>query len=321
MKQRLLLAVLCFWTLSANAQFSFEYPQSSNYYLYSSEDRVYYNHNNKWEPVIYEETPLEDETMIKTNAPFTLVHSDRFFFCPEVIEPKKISDLVSGGGNRNRRNSKIVGMTASRGVALKVARLNRKTKFHALHLYKMDGGYTLMGLSDALYKTLKDTIDCLSGYNRILMRENEMSKDSVLASFKTLSDSISDSKYQHVILLYLFCNGNKDKEGKYHFMVSDSEFDSLTCSYKNTIPVDTIDTCIKELKSKGADIYIYINTNHPDDLARNIIHMDKSCYDLWRPFPFDKSYIKSLLRGMRDRSLYESYEYEYLTIYNIYYGR
>lgn len=318
MKQRLLVAVLCFWSLLANAQFSFDNPQSSNYYLYSSEDRVYYNHNNKWEPVIYEETPLKDETMIKTNAPFTLVHSGRFFFCPAVKEPKKISDLVSGGGNRKK--SEVIDMTSSRGVVIS-APDRRETKFHALHLYRINGGYSSMGLSNAIYKTLKDTTDCLSGYNRILMRDNETSKDSILASFKTLSDSISDSKYQHVILLYLFCNGNKDKEGKYHFMVSDSKFDSLTCNYINTIPFDTIDTCIKELKSKGADVYIYIDTNHSDDLARNIIHMDKSFYDLWNPFAFNKTYIKSLLNMMRDRSLYEKFEYEYLTIYNIYYGR
>jgi len=320
MKQRLLLAILCFWTLSANAQFPYEYSLSRKYYLYSSEDRVYYNHNNKWEPVIYEETPLEEETKIKTNAPFTLVQSDQFYFCPEVRDPKKISDLV-GRGNRSRINNKVVDNTFVRGVQIEDERLNRDTKFHDLHLYKIDGDYTLTIISDGVYETLKDTTDCLSGYNRILIEENEMSKDSILASFKTISDSISDSKYHHVILLYLFCNGNKDKEGKYHFMVSDSEYDSLACNYKNTIPFDTIHSYIKELKSKGADIYTYIETNHPDDLARHITHMDKTTYFLWKPIIYGDEYIKSLLNMMRDRSFYESYVYDYLTFYYIYYSR
>lgn len=321
MKQLLLLAALCFWTFSTNAQFPHEYPRSSNYYLYSSEDRVYYNHNNKWEPVIYEETPLEGETKIKTNAPFTLVRSAQFFFCPEVRNPQKISELVGKGGNRSRIKDRITDLTSSRGVAIKGARLHRDTKFHALHLYRNEGGYTLMRLSDAIYKTIKDTTDYLSGYNRILMRESETSKDSILASFKTLSDSISDIKFHHVIMLYLFCNGNRDKEGKYHLMVSDSEFDSLTCNYKNTIPFDTIHSYIKELKSKGADVYTYIETNHPDDLARNIIYMDNSIYYLWKPFADGEEYIKILLRKMRDRLLYESYEYDNFSIYNIYYDK
>ena len=33
---------------------------SEYYWLYSSDDRVYYRRHNKWQPVLYDETKLED---------------------------------------------------------------------------------------------------------------------------------------------------------------------------------------------------------------------------------------------------------------------
>ena len=312
----LFLSLLSLWTKSSNAQMALDYPDMSNYYLYSSEDRVYYNHNNKWEPVLYEETPLENETIIKTNAPFTLVHNALFYFCPEARDSKKISDLVGERGKRIK--TRVVPMTASRGLALKVRQ--REKKFHNLQLHIKEGRYSVMNLSIGIYQSLKDTTTCISGYNRILFKKDELTKDSIFASFKALSDSISDRKYDHIIILYLICHGNKDKEGKYHFMVSDSEYDSLTCKYKNSIPADTISTCIEELKSKGADVYIFIDTNHPDDLAWNINQMANSYYLLWHPFAYNDNYIKELFSEMRGRKLYDISEYDDcndITIYNI----
>ena len=316
----LLLPLLSLWTKSSNAQMRFDYPTMSNYYyLYSSEDRVYYNHNNKWEPVLYEETPLENKTIIKTNAPFTLVRNASFYFCPEARDSKKISDLVGESGKNIK--TRVIPLTSSRGVAVKAPQ--REKKFHNLQLLINRGQNIVSFLSSEIYKSLKDTTTCITGYNRILTEKDELTKDSILASFKTLSDSISDRKYLHIIILYIICHGNKDKEGKYHFMVSDSEYDSLTCKYKNSIPADTISTCIKELRSKGADVYIYIDTNHPDDLARNISHLVNSYYFLWNPYLYN-NYIKDLFREMRERTLYDFIKYDHyneFTFYNIYYDK
>ena len=319
----LLLPLLSLWTKSSNAQMALDYPDMSNYfYLYNSEDRVYYNHNNKWEPVLYEETPLENKTIIKTNAPFTLVHNASFYFCPEARDPKKISDLVGESGKRIK--TRVVLSTASRGVAIIPAKLRLQSKFHNLQLHINEGRYSVRNLSYGIYQSLKDTTTCISGYNRILFKKDNLTKDSIFASFKTLSDSISDRKYHHIIILYIICHGNKDKEGKYHFMLSDSESDSLTYKYKNSIPADTISTFIEELRSKGADVYIYIDTNHPDDLARNISHMANSYYFLWHPLLYNDKYIKYLISKMRERELYDFTKYDEFneyTFYNIYYDK
>lgn len=321
LKVFLLQAILLFGA-SSNAQ---EYNKSpykgSSYYLYSSEDRVYFNKDNKWEPVIYEETPLENETKIKTNAPFTVIQNTRLFFCPEARVSSKLSELINNGKKRNKElqiniRKKSVDLTSIRAVAIAPT----KCKFHNLLIGFCDSDDEIMNISSRIKQQESQDNDVI-GYNKVLANKNNLSKDSILSSLKSISDSIGKDGYIHIIVVYISSFGFKDKEGKYHFMTSNSEYDSLTCNYTNTIPVDTINSYVEKLKSEGADVYVFINSNHTNDLVQNIYYLD-NCYALlWTPLaPSDKGspfYVRSMFDIIRDTSHEKNSECN--IYYNIYY--
>lgn len=282
-----ILAGLLLWT-SSNAQYTSFYPMKSFvYYLYSSEDRVYYYNKDKWEPVIYEETELEKGTIIKTDSPFTLIYNKRILFCPAAKEARTIEDLIKTGGSRNT----IIDYTASRGVAIKVKALY---DLHYLLIGANDNKNKITSISNGINETINANSKYNLGYNHVLLNDAETSKENILTTLNNLSDSLN----RGYLLLYISSNGIMDKEGKYHIFTSDSRYDSLACGYINTITADTLNLYIEKIKSKGLEVCVFADVNNSDGFVQNLYHIDDSSATLWLPEWArigDKRYIEYIL--------------------------
>lgn len=217
-----------------------------------------------------------NETKIKTNAPFTIKRDTKIFFCPEAKESKSLRQLIDIGGERNKTIPRTLTMASTASVLTR----NGKTIIH-----KKNISYLLIG-DEITKETVKELA---SGFDSILLADTnyvfghrivlveEVSKETVHTAITTFADS-AESDY---IVFYLSCNGIKDIDGKYHYILSNLKNESTNGIYTNTLSVDTLNTYIEHLESEGKAVYVFIDTNHPDDLAQNIYYLDNSCAYLW----------------------------------------
>ena len=304
---------------------------SEYYWLYSSDDRVYYRRHNKWQPVLYDETKLEDGSKIKTNAPFAVIKGRRILFCPASKEGHKLKELISMGGKRNS----FITRTHAKSYALKWDNISlfkdsvdtvvsknhrdsvviakpkiKKRDYHYL-VVDMNGSRNLKEdqepnwaekyLSFALKYIFRTDTNDLTGYNEILIEKNETTKDFIYNRLKTLTDS---HDYGEKVFICFSCPGITDKEGSYHFITSDTQYDSLKCNYVNTLPLDTLNKYVSILDSKDVEVYVFIDTNSPKDILHSIYNKDKFiAYSLYKK-DFDEKIAGESLLGLRFRGYF-----------------
>ena len=293
----LLMITLCISTANAQSRPS----RTPYYFLYSSQDRVYYNNQDNWKLVYYEETFLNNEFLIKTNAPFTVkdVNSSKILFCPEAKEAKTLRELINLGGKRNEVPERTHGL-ASMIDLYSLGGKRNKRQINYLLIGNDKTKEIVYSTGSRINDTLRaDTNLCL-GYNKVLLEKSDLSKDSILKSLKSLSDSIDGRS----ITLYFSCNGLKDMDGNYHFITSDTKYDTLTCKYVNTLPADTLNTYIELLRAKRVDVRLFVDTDHPHDFIHNISNMENSCAYIWTPGMDDLKIAKNLFRSFFYRPNY-----------------
>ena len=260
------------------------------YFLYNSEDKVYQKIGGNWEPVIYERTILSDKSIIKTKAPFTLrIHSiQKLLFCPESKDGERLDILIDMGGKKN----KTIARTHTKALYVGFHKSNIKKTINYLILGSEETKTFVKKLENRLNNTLRADTNLVLGYNKVLLYENELSKESILKSITSLSDSIKRGD----LIIYISCNGIKDKEGKYYFIPTGSKDDTINCNYMNTLPTDTLDTYFTSLNSRLKKFIVYIDTDKPMDFLCNVRDIEKSCAYVWPTFGNGiESLIKSLL--------------------------
>ena len=300
--------------------------KSDFYRLYSSDDRVYYKNHNKWQPVLYDETKLEDDSKIKTNAPFAVIKGRRILFCPASKDAHKLKELIKMGGKRNSNITKtharallitneirslfkdsvdtLISKKHHDSVVIAKPKI-KKRKYHYL-VVDMNGSskfkedqepsWAEKYLSFALKYIFRTDTNNLTGYNKILIEKNETTKDFIYNCLKTLTDS---SDYCREVFICFSCPGITDNDGRYHFITSDTKYDSLKCNYVNTLPLDTLNKYISILESKYVDVYVFIDTNSPKDIIRNIYNKDKYiAYSLYKK-DFDEKIVNESWLGLR----------------------
>lgn len=268
------------------------------YFLYNSEDKVYQKKGDNWEPVIYERTILDDKSIIKTKAPFTLkINSiQKLLFCPESKDGERLDILINSGGKKNKTVSRTHTKAFYDGFS--TSYIERKNTINYLILGSEETKTFLNILENRLRNTLRADTDLVLGYNKVLLYENELSKESILKSIKSLSDSIKRGK----LILYVSCNGIKDKDGKYYFIPTVFKDDTLNCNLINFLPADTLDTYFSSLESRLKNKIVYIDTNHPIDFLYNVRDMENSCAYVWPISGDDMNNIDSLIKSLLDES-------------------
>lgn len=262
-----------------------------NYYLYSSDDRVYYRNEKSWLPVYYDETILRTNTIMKSNAPFTIIKGKRIFFCPESKQGEALEGLIKKGGTRNKviRRTGIKAMYADFSFLDSIYKGEKDTIRevwrHADKLHSLLIGTDIEMTADSNY---------VAGYQNRLVERGNVTRDSILKSIASMSDSITKSSDK--VFLYLSLHGIKDKDNKYHFITSDTKYDSLTCRYINSMSADTLHAYLFSFNLKC--FCVFIETDNPRDLMQNIYGMDNCCCFLTQRDK--KSHKQSIIKDWKD---------------------
>lgn len=234
------------------------------YHLYSSDDRVYYKDGKAWKPVYYDETRLSMDTKIKTNAPFTVVKGTKVFFCPATKKGMVLSELIKKGGRRNVIVDHTHVLHSYSGIA-----------FFIKEKDKLD--YLLIGTDEIknIDAALKNDTNYAIRYSKTLIGNENLTNDSIINNLKFLSCAKRE-KWNN-IFLYLSLSGNKDSDGKFHFVTSNTEYDTSNCKFSNSLPADTLNNYLDILESKGIEVYVFIDTTEPEALTQSIFNMENRC--------------------------------------------
>lgn len=299
-----LLVFLSNGALISIAQKSLRYDMLE-YYLYSSDDKVYLLEKCKWEPVFYEETVLRKKSIIKTNAPFTVWNRNRIFYCPASKNGQFLEELIDKGGVRNKQKERRV-IKASYG-GLDFVWVRPKQKYHYL-LLGLKGCPLLdsVNVDVKIYKdgfetikkqinlTMRNDTNNVEGYHKILFDDNETVKDSILHSLKAISEC---AKGGDKVLIYIALCGASNKDGKYQFLTSESKYDSLKCDYTKTISLDTINAYVNKLEKMGVRACIYIDTNDTKSLIQNLSSMNTICTHMQSYLRSNSFYAHEIVRN------------------------
>lgn len=307
---KLLFFVLFANCLSVSIAQSSRRVESKNfnhYSLYSSSHRVYYKDGNNWKPVLYDETILKNETVVKAELPFTVFNGNQIFTCKPSKDGDTLGDLIYNVKSRKSTIEKtfvfhklidfpdsLYNKNAYNINYLLIEVNNWREKLYTFspdlkqlsccfnELINSDFKSLLHnyeeGWDDDIYSNSE--IKCVLGYNNLLTDVKETTKKSIVDNLRILFDTKKTDK----VMIYISCDGITDSDGKFHFVTSDAEYDSLNCNYINTISADSLFSSIKVLKPKGTEVYVFINTKNSETLIENIFDMDNKCAYIWNPY-------------------------------------
>lgn len=284
----------------------------NSYYLYSSDDKVFYKDQKTWKPVFYEETVLSPDNIIKTNAPFTVKNNKRILFCPASKKGQTLRKLIDQGWIRYKQKE----MTA---VAANLAGLAfiPKDKTHYLLLGLKDCPLldsvsvdedlveeAIVKLPDLINETIKRDTNYIEGYHKVLFDDKGTSRDSIFYCLNALADS---AKRDDKVLIYIAGPGIPNKDGQYQFLTSDSKYDSLSYNYTNTITADTINTFVNKLAKWHVRACVFIDTNDPKALINNIGNMDSSCVYYINPKrQYGSEYSKEIVKEWERKDYFDT---------------
>ena len=297
---------------------------AQQYKLFSSDDRVYYRVEDKWMPVFHEETVLSSNSLIKTEAPFSLIdvrNPNNLIDCPSCEKGQKLSVLIKEGYTRK---SVISTTSTKKGEDLNIADV-LKQELYSHTKYNIH--YALIGVhnfKDNHWKNLpspRANLEKLSlsisskmipenNYNLyskcLLVDTEETNTKTILDSIRSLSDRIKVNNNE-MVFLYLSSHGVKDKNGNFQFITSDTNYDSINVAITNAISADTLNTYVNKMASKGAKVLVFIDACYSGTIVLNIKRMDGSCVyfmstendliandDMTKGSPFVRALIKSV---------------------------
>jgi len=282
----LIIVLLCL--IKSNAQKTY-----NNYHLIKSDAMVFYNNNNNWDTVYYNETILKDESLIKTQSSFNVfnIESRVTFSCQAAPTATRLGTLIKKGSSRKPINE---GTVTFGGTAATHSRQNggadHSKRINYLFIGDEKSKEKMERLSSDLIDIINANTDYVLGYSEILCKPQGVSNKSIINALKNVPDSVEYGD----IIFYLSLNGLKDKNENFHLMTAGAEYDSLTCKYLNTLPFDTLCTYLEDVNNHGMEICIVINTDHPDNLIQ-YIRSSENCSDTeWASDTDGKSLAESI---------------------------
>lgn len=264
------------------------------YKLYSSDDRVYYQLNGIWKPVYHDETLLDANSKIKSEAPFSVVGQwdhRKIIDCPPSKNGQTLGALIKQG---NARISVVPTTSTKKGEDLSVLDVVKKelsgnfqVNFHYLllgvHKFQDDHWNSLPVPKVNVEKLSEAIEDKMIPYNKYHLKGHSVTVDSanttqkgILNLIKNLADSVKP--YQNdMVFLYLSSHGVKDKDGKFHFITTDTRYDSINHNIEKSISADTLNHYVNRLASKGAKVLVFVDACYSGTLIMDIRRMDGSC--------------------------------------------
>lgn len=266
---------------------------AQQYKLYSSDDRVYRKINGAWEPVFHDETLLDRNSIVKTNAPFTIVEQwkkSNVIDCPPSIEGQSLNSLIGMG---HVRKGVVASTSTKKGEDL-YSNINEvdlpsaeSVKFHSLLIgvNKFSDNHWEELPSPAsninrLNKAINDKMIPENRYmcanNKVLLGVDGTTLSSIANSLNEQSDSIMD-KETNLVLIYISSHGVKDKDGVFHFVTSDTQYDTKTSTVTNSLSSDSLIMFINKMTAKGAEVLVFVDACYSGSIIENSKKINGSC--------------------------------------------
>lgn len=250
--------------------------QAQNTYQYVGGVFYYYDSDSKRWELIKKETILTDNTLVKSKKEFEVkdrkTHDAKC--CASSSNGEKLSVLIKKGCKKE----KISRITAiSKGSVIDLFNVDeansfsRGVIFHSLlvgvHQFRdsywkslLTPDANLQQMEKAIHERMIPNNGFQSGYHQILYDENETTADAIRQSVHTLIDCVHNyNSGSDLVMLYLSGHGEKDKANQFHFITTDTRFDTINASFSNSITASEINSWIHQLTQKGSRVLVFID--------------------------------------------------------------
>ena len=267
---------------------------AQKYKLFESEDRVYYLKEGKKTPVYHGETLLDKNTYVKSDSSFAveeLGSHGRIIDCSPAKEYHKLEDLIKKGYIKKT----VVKKTATqKGGNLFLKDIIEKEQNVDLvrNIYYFivgvkqfrDGHWDSLPLPQVnvnkFISAIEDNLIPSNNYNlkmhEVLTDSTFTTRNYILERLNVMADSIK-SNNNDLIIIYLSSHGDKDQDHKFHFIVSDSNYDSIHVKVENTIDADALYSCVNKMAAKKAKILLFVDACFSGSLIVDENRMGKNC--------------------------------------------
>ena len=271
--------------------------QSQNCFrVYSANKEVlYYNlQTNKWELAYLRKTLLDKSTRVKSNDHFDVedVHNRSIYHCGPSTGTELVKLIMKGyTPNPDEKGNTVVKGSEYDLITDENEGEIAKRNFHymcvGVHDYQ-DTHWSSLAVPNVNLELLSRSISEVmlpnNGYNlrwkKLLYDKTNTTADSIRSSIQMLVDSIQDHNGgTDMVLLYLSGHGEKDASGQFHFIASDTRYDSLSGQCVNSITAIELNNYVNQLARKGTKVLIFVDACHSGAM-RSSLHVDGSvvCY-------------------------------------------
>lgn len=278
----LCLVISLFTALPSSAQ---------QYMLVGSKAKIHYKHNyneHTSKPVYHKETTLSPEDIIITSKPFSIIVKNgngRTIYCPSSApDGTKLRELIL---RKIAYKAPESNTSTYKGEDLNINNIIKSelstpssTVFHYLiigvHEFE-DSHWKSLPVPKVNVENMSRAIDefmipnndfHLSNHMQLINAE-ETTRSNILASINALVDSVKPNNNE-MVLLYISSHGIKDSKSKFHIIVSDTHFDSLSSAPLNSITADTLISCVNRLEKKGAKVLCFVDACYSGTILMDI---------------------------------------------------
>lgn len=283
LKSLLLLAALLI-TASAVAQ---------KYKLFNSDDRVYYKVGAEWRRVYHNSTELSLESVIKTAKTFSVIEdkmNGAVIKCSAEPNGQRLAAIIAKG----YISQTVVPKTStSKGEDLSYNALNLSDPIKDLPvnlhyllvgIHHFDDAYfTPLPLPKVNVESLSESIENIMvpsnnyniGYHQTICDDSQTRLAHLNRELTTLLDSLTPNN-NDMVLLYFSSHGVKDQDNQFHFITSDSHYDSIGHQLQNTMTAARLNQYVNQMTIKGAKVLVFVDACYSGTIIMDIRQMNGS---------------------------------------------
>lgn len=281
-----LIIILCINSLLSSAQ----------YVMINQNRGVEYVVNGKYYTVKIHKTILHKATVIRTEGEFYVqdITDHSIKRCYPSPKGETLGRLMKRNGERAENNDKT---SVDKGEKEKVPSINEIVINDVNRISPISFNYLIVDVRsfhdsywnsfpvscnyvESLAKAIEVKMIPYNHFNlkghHLIVDPSQTTKSVILDKMRILTDDIKPYNNE-MVLLYLSSHGVKDKEDNFHFITSDTRYDSIYAKVEGSVDAETITKCVSNLTSKGAKVLLFVDACYAGALIKDIGKVDGSC--------------------------------------------
>ena len=266
---------------------------AQKYKLFSSDDRVYYKSGIEWKRVYHNSTELNLESVIKTNKNFSVIEdkmNGAVTKCSAEPNGQRLAAIITKGYTTQNvvlRTSTSKGEDLSSNspeIALPFRDLPVNLHYLLVGVHHFDDAYfaplplpnvNVQSLSRAIENNMVPSNNYNIGYHQTICDDNETRLDGINQALTALLDSLKPNN-NDMVMLYFSSHGVKDQGNQFHFITSDSRYDSVAHQMRNTMTAAHLNQYVNKMAAKGAKVLVFVDACYSGTIIMDIRQMDGS---------------------------------------------